>query len=107
MAGDRVLRLNRAWWAGNRLLRGVGVKLQVPPLRYPGFPVQEIQGSYGRDDKVEGGGPPWLEWRWMDRIEKLIRTALTLSRSLGTQLSTGGIHAESLDGRILNDFRAG
>jgi hypothetical protein len=46
------------------------VKLQVPPLRYPGFPEQEIQGSSGRDDKVEGGGPPWHEWRWMDRVER-------------------------------------
>jgi hypothetical protein len=23
-----------------------------------------------RDDKVEVGGPPWHEWRWMDRFEK-------------------------------------
>ena len=22
--------------------------------------------GYARDDKVEGGGPPWHEWRWMD-----------------------------------------
>jgi hypothetical protein len=34
------------------------VKLQVPPLRYPGFPVQEIQGSFSRDDKFEAGGSP-------------------------------------------------
>ena len=26
--------------------------------------------GYARDDKVEGGGPPWHEWRWMDRVEK-------------------------------------
>jgi hypothetical protein len=48
--------------------REVGVKLQVPPLRYPGFPVQEIRVRSGRDDKVEGGGPPWHGWRWMDRV---------------------------------------
>jgi hypothetical protein len=23
-----------------------------------------------RDDKVEGSGRPWHEWRWMDRVEK-------------------------------------
>ena len=26
--------------------------------------------GYARDDKVEGGGPPWHEWRWMDRVGK-------------------------------------
>jgi hypothetical protein len=41
--------------------------------------------GYARDDKVEGGGPPWHEWRWMDRVEKkLIWTRLTLSRPYGT-----------------------
>jgi hypothetical protein len=49
-------------------LRAVRVKLQVPPLRYPGFPVQlsgvggtamqEIRVRCGRDDKVEGSGTP-------------------------------------------------
>jgi hypothetical protein len=24
----------------------------------------------GRDDKFEGGGPPWHGWRRMDRVEK-------------------------------------
>src|ERR1700678_1111746 len=39
--------------------------------------------GYARDDKLEGGGPPWHEWRWMDRVEKkLIWTRLTLSRPL-------------------------
>ena len=46
------------------------MKLQVPPLRYPGFPGQEIRVRSARDDKFEGGGPPWHEWRWMDRVEK-------------------------------------
>ena len=43
---------------------------RVPPLRYPGFPIQEIQIRSGRDDKFEGGGSPWHGWRWMDRVEK-------------------------------------
>jgi hypothetical protein len=81
-------------------LRAVRVKLQVPPLRYPGFPVevsgagvlytaffrkaahvdvyedrmQEIRVRSSRDDKVEGGGTPWHKWTWMDRVEKLIWT---------------------------------
>jgi hypothetical protein len=33
-------------------------KLQVPPLRL----------RSGRDDKVEGGGPPWQSWRRMERV---------------------------------------
>jgi hypothetical protein len=42
--------------------------------------------GYARDDKVEGGGPPWHEWRWMDRVEKkLIWTSLTFSRPCGTE----------------------
>jgi hypothetical protein len=62
----------------------IRVKLQVSPLRYPGFPVQEIRvrpcptarSTAGRDrrgrrdDKVKGGGAPWHEWRWMDRVEE-------------------------------------
>jgi hypothetical protein len=24
----------------------------------------------GRDEKFEGSGPPWLGWKWMDRVEK-------------------------------------
>jgi hypothetical protein len=51
-------------------LHAVRVKLQVPPLRYLGFPGQEIRVRSGRVDKVEGGGAPWHEWRWMDRVEK-------------------------------------
>jgi hypothetical protein len=75
------------------------VKQQVPPLRYPGFPVelggvgevhaafltesrtrgrsaacQEIRVRSGstarrdrRDDKLEGGGPPWHGQSGMDR----------------------------------------
>src|ERR1700679_1689896 len=31
---------------------------------------QETRVRCGRDDKVEGGGTPWHEWRWMDRFEK-------------------------------------
>jgi hypothetical protein len=65
--------LMRLWHCQH--LRAVGVKLQVPvrlrsgqALRYvyPGFPVQGIRVRSGptarrgrRDDKVEGGGPPW------------------------------------------------
>jgi hypothetical protein len=26
--------------------------------------------EFARDDKGEGGGAPWREWRWMDRVEK-------------------------------------
>jgi hypothetical protein len=34
-----------------------------------------------RDDKVEGGGPPWHEWRWMDRVDrKLIWTRLNFRK---------------------------
>jgi hypothetical protein len=32
--------------------------------------MQEIQVRSSRDDKVERGGTPWHEWRWMDRFEK-------------------------------------
>ena|ERR1700722_18801500 len=70
-------------WVACRHLRAVRVKLQVPPLRYPGFPVQEIRVLSGRDDKVEGGGQRLHEWRWMDRVKKLIWTSLTLSRPSG------------------------
>ena len=31
----------------------------------------------GWDDKAEGGGPPYVEWRWLDRVEqKVIWTSL-------------------------------
>jgi hypothetical protein len=72
--------------------RAIRAKLQVPPLRCPGFPLQlsgvgelrekatsvapcsiamkEIRGRSSRDDKVEASGPPWHEWVWMDRVEK-------------------------------------
>jgi hypothetical protein len=26
--------------------------------------------EFARDDKGEGGGAPWREWRWMGRVEK-------------------------------------
>jgi hypothetical protein len=29
----------------------------------------EIRVRSGRDDKVEGGGQPLHEWRWMDRVK--------------------------------------
>jgi len=64
------IRIGLGQWIPCWHLRAVRVKLQVPPLRYLGFPVQEIRVRSGRDDKVEGGGPPWREWRWMDRVEK-------------------------------------
>jgi hypothetical protein len=64
------IRIGLDQWIAVGILRAVRVKLQVPPLRYLGFPVQEIRVRSGRDDKVEGGGPPWHEWRWMDRVEK-------------------------------------
>ena len=71
------IRIGLGQWIACWHLRAVRVKLQVPPLRYLGFPVQEIRVRSGptarrgrRDDKVEGGGPPWREWRWMDRVEK-------------------------------------
>ena len=45
--------------------------------------------GYARDDKVEGGGPPWHEWRWTDRVEKRpVCTSLTLSRAFGTGSDT-------------------
>src|ERR1700722_1022291 len=86
-------------------------KLQVPALRS------------SRDDKVEGGGPPWQEWRWMDRAQQqptgfrlpafssthsascavqesvcpLIWTALALSRPYGTRFGEGSSsHTRSL-----------
>jgi hypothetical protein len=31
---------------------------------------------FGRDDKLEGGGPPWLGWRWLDRVKQPTRFAL-------------------------------
>jgi hypothetical protein len=61
----------------------------------------------GRDDKFEGGGPPWHGWRWMDRVnprgspdlprlpthaldqlptKRLIWTRMTLSRPYGIQV---------------------
>src|SRR6202050_3981876 len=41
-------------------------RLQVP------FSMKANRRSlgYARDDKVEGRGPPWHEWRWLDRVEK-------------------------------------
>ena len=27
---------------------------------------------YARDDKVKGGGSPQQQWKWMDRVKKLI-----------------------------------
>src|ERR1700689_2048188 len=27
-------------------------------------------GQARRDDKFEGGGPPWRGWRWMDRVKQ-------------------------------------
>jgi len=45
--------------------------------------------GYARDDKFEGGGPPWHEWRWTDRVEKRpVCTSLTLSRAFGTGSDT-------------------
>jgi hypothetical protein len=35
-----------------------------------GTAMQEIRVRCGGDDKVEGGGTPFHEWRWMDRLEK-------------------------------------
>jgi hypothetical protein len=45
-----------------------------------GTAMQEIRVRSSRDDKVEDGGTPRHEWRWIDRFKKLIRTSLTLSR---------------------------
>jgi hypothetical protein len=28
--------------------------------------IDKVTGS--QDDEVEGGGPPWHEWKWMDRV---------------------------------------
>jgi hypothetical protein len=89
------------------------VKLQVPPLRYPEFPVrlaalanfmrlflrkaayvaldgtamEEIQVRSGRDDKFKGGGTPWHGWKWMDRVKR--RWAATTSRPCGSQFWNG------------------
>jgi hypothetical protein len=48
-----------------------------PSPALPGFPFQEIRSSSRptarrgrRDDKVEDGGAPRHEWKWMDRVEK-------------------------------------
>ena len=35
--------------------------------------------GYARDDKVEGGGPPWHWWRWMDGSTALAPTRFRLS----------------------------
>jgi hypothetical protein len=74
----RVDRLSAFAWGQSETAGPRSTSLRAgSPLRYPGYPVQEIRGSSGptarrgrRDDKVEGGGPPWHEWRWMDRVKK-------------------------------------
>src|ERR1700677_5209883 len=38
-----------------------------------------------RDDKVEGSGPPWDDWRWMDRVASASR-ALDLLVNLAKSL---------------------
>jgi hypothetical protein len=43
---------------------------------------------FGRDDKLEGGGPPWHEWRWMDRTAQQQPTRFRLPAFSSTHFST-------------------
>src|ERR1700679_3681102 len=46
------------------------VRLSLKKAAYVAVDWCSVVGNpeYARDDKVEGGGPPWHEWRWMDRV---------------------------------------
>jgi hypothetical protein len=68
MSGD-------GWTDSKKLLRtGVGelrAAFRKPHTSLWAVPaMQEIPVRCGGDDKVEGGGTPFHEWRWMDRLEK-------------------------------------
>jgi hypothetical protein len=48
-------------WIACRHLRPVGVELQVPPLRYPGFPVQvsgvgELRAAFFTESRIRSLG---------------------------------------------------
>ena len=70
--GRVALTLAAVTWDGqSRRLSAIFISLGGP----------KAHDSSSRDDKVEGGGPRWHEWRWMDRVEKkLIWTSLRRTR---------------------------
>ena len=58
--------------------------------------MQEIRIRSSRDDKVEGGGPPWHEWRWMDRVEKASLDETGAQPSLRRCVALGGIAMQEI-----------
>ncbi len=70
------------------------------------FPSRQTAGPStalrsGRDDKFKGGGPPWHDWSWMDRVgKKLIWTSLISQPSPST--SSHGTPGQA--GQALRDW---
>jgi hypothetical protein len=64
--------------------------------------MDRIRVRFSRDDKLEGGGPPLQEWRWMDRLkqptEELFWTAFLMTGQLKLSVSKMALHTQLTGG---------
>jgi hypothetical protein len=67
--------------------------------------LQEIRVRFGRDDKVEGGGPPWQWWRGMDGVNQ--RVSPHLSRVCTYRLDREPSFCQSLQTKLVAERVAG